>query len=323
MKSDPTRVMEEKWDFLIILDACRYDYFERIHPEYIQGDLKKAVSVGGATVEWRDNSFPGAYDDVVYVSSNPYINSSSRIKGFLGSEHFRRVYDVWLAGWDGKRGTVLPGRVNAEAIKAISENKNKRFIIHYLQPHAPYLGLDMDAGGFPVPNVRDERVLAGVAGDEDVGAWKRSLLVFLTRLSYKFGLFGENPSWKIRQLLAMGPASPMDAVRRAGGDEGLRAAYEENLRLVLAEVANLLPYLSGRIVVTADHGEWLGENGSYSHRGNSDSPYLREVPWLVIDKKSAETEAVTEAARARAVPVYSDADQKKIEERLKDLGYME
>ncbi|MGD9401609.1 MAG: hypothetical protein PVF95_05005 [bacterium] len=321
--------MEEKWDFLIVLDACRYDYFERIYPEYMEGDLSKALSVGGGTVEWRDNSFPDVYDDVVYVSSNPYINSLSRIKGFLGSEHFSRVYDVWADGWDEKKGTVLPGTVSAAARRAIAENENKRCIIHYLQPHAPYLGLDLEARGFPVPDVRDGRVLAGVAETEDVPAWKRSLLDLLTRISYKTGLLGENPAWKLRQYLGMAPASPMDAARRAGGDAGLRAAYEDNLRRVLKDIAGLLPYLSGRIVITADHGEWLGENGSYSHRGGSQSPILREVPWLVIEKGAAERKAVAERKAAdgsvgeAAAGAYSDVDRKKIEERLRGLGYIE
>lgn len=325
MHSPPTKVVDEKWDYLIVLDACRYDYFERVYREYLEGDLREIVSVGGSTVEWRDGSFPDVYDDIVYVSSNPYINSVSSIKGFSGADHFGRIYDVWVDCWDEKRGTVLPENVTAAAVDAIAENKNKRFIIHYLQPHAPYLGVETDARGFPMPDVEGDNVLAGVNADESVPPWKASLFGLLTKVFYKVPLLGQNPTWKLRQMLGMEPASPMDAVRRAGGDRALREAYEENLRLVLARVAELLPYLRGRIVVTADHGEYLGEEGRYSHWSGSDSPHLRVVPWLVIDKERAERDAASESRRRAAVrkQVYSGADQKKIEDRLKDLGYIE
>ena len=325
MHNAPTRVVDEEWDFLIILDACRYDYFERIYAGFLEGDLSKAISVGGSTVEWRDNSFPGTYEEIVYVSSNPYVNSVSRIKGFLGSEHFGRVYDVWTGGWDETRGTVLPETVNDAAIEAIAGNKNRRFIIHYLQPHAPYLGVETDARGFPMPDVVGDNVLAGVNAGEDVPAFKAWLFKTLSRVFYRVPLLGQNPTWRLRELLRMEPASPMDAVRRIGGNRALREAYEENLRLVLARVADLLPFLRGRIVITADHGEYLGEEGRYSHWSGSESPILREVPWLVIDKDRAERDAAAETRRREAVrkQVYSGADQKKIEDRLKDLGYIE
>ncbi len=325
MHNPATMVVDEEWDYLIILDACRYDYFERVYPEFLKGDLKKVVSVGGSTVEWRDNSFPGKYEEIVYVSSNPYINRVSRIKGFLGSEHFARVYDVWVDGWDERKGTVLPETVTAAAVSAIAGNKNRRFIIHYLQPHAPYLGLETATRGFPMPDVVGDNVLAGVNASESLPAYKAWLFSTLTRVFYKVPLLGQNPTWKLRELLRMEPASPMDAVRRAGGDRALREAYEENLRLVLARVGELLPFLAGRIVITADHGEYLGEGGRYSHWSGSTSPILREVPWLVIDKATAERDAGAEAARRAALEkqVYSDVDRKKIEDRLTDLGYME
>ena len=34
-------VTKEDWDYLIILDACRYDDFEELHSKYLEGELEK------------------------------------------------------------------------------------------------------------------------------------------------------------------------------------------------------------------------------------------------------------------------------------------
>jgi len=46
-------VMDEEWDFLIILDACRYDYFKEIYKNYLDGgNSMKAISPAIETIEW-------------------------------------------------------------------------------------------------------------------------------------------------------------------------------------------------------------------------------------------------------------------------------
>ena len=63
-------VMEEKWDYLIILDACRYDYFESLYKEFFDGDLEKRISLGSNTIEWCLESFKGYYPDVIYIGKS-------------------------------------------------------------------------------------------------------------------------------------------------------------------------------------------------------------------------------------------------------------
>jgi len=62
-------------------------------------------------------------------------------------------------------------------------------------------------------------------------------------------------------------------------DEKLRKAYMANLRLVLREIQ---PLLGPGVVITADHGELLGEGGQYSHPPGSNHPILRSVPWFIV-----------------------------------------
>lgn len=321
---DEVWIMKEKWDHLIILDACRFDYFEEVWKNHLTGELAKRLSVGSSTVHWRDKSFPDRYDDVVYISSNPYINSVMPVRGFLGSDHFHRVYDVWKAGWDENRGTVPPDAVTDAAIKALMAHQDKRTIVHYLQPHAPYLTLDVKWGGFPVPDLTTGRVLTGLR-DGVESRTKEMMLRLLTSFAFKTRLLGQNPVLKLRELLRMEPASPLDAVRRKYGDSGLRKAYRANLELVLQQVTTLLRYMSGRIVVTSDHGEMLGEDGRYSHFGGSMHPCLTEIPWLVIDRSESDLtprQGVDEHIRPEEGAGESgEEDEAKIKERLRGLGY--
>lgn len=77
--------------------------------------------------------------------------------------------------------------------------------------------------------------------------------------------------------------SVADAREHDPGD--LRAAYEATYEWVLgAFVDELLPALSGRVVVTADHGQCLGDCGQYLHGPDHVAhAHLTRVPWLVIE----------------------------------------
>lgn len=318
IKETAVQVMDESWNYLIILDACRYDYFERVHRNLLpNGKLTCRKSAGSATVEWRNKSFPGFYEDVVYVSANPYINSERTVEGFWGAEHFFKVIDVWKGDWDNDRGTVPPERVTRRTLQSIRDYPGKRMIIHYLQPHAPYLGFGSDCMGFPVPDTERQRVLQGISA----GGKHSRREKFFARLRLKIrrirGL-GNHPDWVLAQLLCLPPRSPMDAVRRRYGKRGLRRAYEENLSIVLTEVARLIPYLKGAVVITSDHGEYLGEDRSYSHLQGSEHAILRDIPWWSLHQTNGEEipKSVCESTD------QSEAGEMEIQRRLKDLGYL-
>lgn len=309
-------IMEESWDYLIVLDACRYDYFEKIYQKHLSGKLTCKKSVGSATIQWRNNSFSDFYEDIVYISSNPYINSIHPIKDFDSKSHFPLIIDVWATGWNPEIGTVYPHTVTKEALKAIKQYPKKRFIIHYLQPHAPYLGFGSDCVGFPMPDVQNEVVLQGIQDYYKIGFFRRKLFNLLYSLFKKF--YTVNPRWFLAQSLLLPPFSPMDAVRRKYKAAGLRRAYEENLEIVLMELKNLLSFLKGTIVVTSDHGELLGENNAFSHYPGSSDPLLLNIPWLVIEKIEALSIPEFETCSAD----NSDVSSIQIEDRLRDLGYL-
>lgn len=281
MKSSKS-LMEDDWDFLLVLDACRYDYFEKVHEDYFEGELEKLVSSGTETSEWLRNTFPDEYEDVVYVSANPRINSKVEVKGFDASEHFHEVIDVWDWGWDKDLGTVLPRTVNEAIFEAKENYPEKRIIAHYMQPHAPYLSvgpLDV-SGNKKTGQVRSKRK----------SLW-RNIGSKLTRT------IGQKRLWKLREMLGIRPVSPMYSVFRELGEEGIKVAYENNLREVLGGISRICEKLAGDIVITSDHGELLGEGGNFGHYEDFRKRALFEVPWFRVEGSRNDEEKSTRSEK--------------------------
>jgi hypothetical protein len=309
------KVIEEDWDYLIILDACRYDYFAGMAENYFTGRLQEGISLGFGTLEWLKKNFTSYYPDVIYVSGNPYCNSKMEVSGFDAKQHFYRVVDVWEFGWDENLGTVPPEKITQAALEAIKRFAEKKFIIHYLQPHAPYISQRFFRGGFPLPFTQDG-ILSGVRGYRDSKVVKK-LTDLLGALLIKAKLIRN--TWELRERLGLPPASPMDAIRRKCGVEGLKEAYQENLQIVLEYVAELCRQITtiskGKIVITADHGELLGEDGRFSH--GSQHRLLLEVPWFEIESIK-KVPATVEALESFALSAHQ-AEKEKVGERIRKL----
>jgi len=128
---DGIDVMNEDWDNLIILDACRYDYFAA--QNWLDGELQAATSKGKRSWEFMEKNFVGyEFHDTVYVTANPHVTK-------LNKDLFHSV-EVLLDRWNDDIGTVQPEEVVSAAIEAHETYPNKKLIIHFMQPHRPYIG---------------------------------------------------------------------------------------------------------------------------------------------------------------------------------------
>jgi len=133
--SQPMNVMDEDWDNLIILDACRPDYFQKQCS--ISGRLEQKISPGKRSWEFMRESFSGReLHDTIYITSNPHSKK-------LPDDTFFET-DYLIDQWNDDIGTILPNDVVAAAIDAHREHPDKRLIIHFMQPHRPYLGPTAD-----------------------------------------------------------------------------------------------------------------------------------------------------------------------------------
>jgi len=100
------KLMDLDWDTLIILDACRFDYFAKVYREFFRGVLKRKLSPATKTADWVKVVFKEKYNDVIYVSANPIINSKVSVWGFDAKQHLYKVVDVWDWGWSEEWGSV-------------------------------------------------------------------------------------------------------------------------------------------------------------------------------------------------------------------------
>lgn len=246
MSSSDEKIVDfgkEKWDYLIILDACRYDFFDELNT--IDGVLEKRLSCDSDTINWMIKTWGCGrrFTDVVYISANPIVSNYICRKS-IGYIPFYKIVEVFDFGWNEYLKTVPPDIVTRVALTWIKSSKTKRFVIHYIQPHHPYITRpDLDEIGF-------QPVLAEVTGR----------VAMRGKTAYELAREG--------------------VISR----EELINTYKENLRIVLSEVEKLVEKLDGRIIISADHGEALGENGVFGHPAGCDLPCLREIPFLIVEK---------------------------------------
>lgn len=277
-------LLESDWDYCVVLDACRYDVFSDCYDEFFDGSLEKRRSNGSSTPEWAYRNFTDSHD-IAYFSGNPFINSlaiplnelkwgASCDYDWAAADHISEVIDVWKHGWDEELGTVPPEslvasfREHPEAVE-----RANRTVLHYMQPHAPYLTRGKGK------KLRQVRKGIHSQGEADDGGGPLSSMGDAIRPKVERILDGSELAQKAGLWLELDPA---DLVRN-GTREAAMALYEENLRIVLEAVAELATELDGSVVVTADHGEAFGENGVWEHHIETPIAPLIEVPWLEVE----------------------------------------
>jgi hypothetical protein len=130
-RADRIDIFEEDWDNLLILDGCRYDCFaERIT---IAGELEKRTSHTSHSTEFISHNFQGRqHHDTVYITTNPYVRE-------IESDTFYAQIDL-LDRWDEDSQTVHPTDVVSATKERSDLYSDKRLIVHFMQPHYPFIG---------------------------------------------------------------------------------------------------------------------------------------------------------------------------------------
>ncbi|QLH76843.1 hypothetical protein HZS55_05775 [Halosimplex rubrum] len=154
-------------------------------------------------------------------------------------------------GWDEERMTVLPEKTTTAAMEAAEKYPDKRLLVHYIQPHYPFI-ID-DHGSKPF--------------DPDQAFFKPD----------------EAGSWN--QLLTGNLRVPAEAVWQA---------YRDNLDRAVPHVADLLTDLNGKSVVSAGHGNMVGDRAppfpirEWGHPRGIYTEQLVKVPWLIVPSERRE-----------------------------------
>lgn len=266
--------LESETEFLlIILDACRFDYFHQEVGDFLSGDLNLAHTEATYTIDYTRRTWEGNHD-LTYLTAIPAPSDHAfERKGldYRPSDHIDELVHIWSTCEDTDLGVVPPEKMTEAAIRM----GHDRMVVHYAQPHAPYIG---------EYRLRDE------SADT---TWKDSLNDIYT----KIGRYSE--------------------AEKTISDDELQAAYRANLRRALASVEDLVRHFDRPTVVTADHGELLGEDGRYIH-GGSKHPCLCEVPWFTVADSMLGTDELSGVGEGDEPKEVSKA---AVEEQLETLGY--
>jgi len=169
------------------------------------------------------------------------------------------------------------------AIKAHQQYPNKRLIVHFMQPHYPFIhGDSADSDGLDL-------LRSKARGDDSENETDRDVWSRLAK-----GDFTHEEVWE---------------------------GYHANLELVLQEVTTLISELDGFSVITSDHGNALGERAwpvpisVYGHPNGVDIDALREVPWYECEYETRR-DITKDQQSIENSEVKSDID-----DRLEALGY--
>jgi hypothetical protein len=249
--NDGQYVISKDWDNLIILDGCRYDVFREHLDElpFTNGDLKVHRSRGSGSLEYIQENFKGRdLSDTVLATANPFYQVVDELQ-------FHDVEHLWATYWNEERETVLAEDVTSVAINLHEKYPNKRLIVHYMQPHYPFLGdSSVDTSGFG--GIRAN--LLGEDAKSMTDVWSRLEANDIT----------VDKVWK---------------------------AYVDNLRYVAPSVNELILKIEGKTVITSDHGNAFGECAFglrvFGHPVKLRLDALVEVPWYTIEKGDREIRA--------------------------------
>jgi hypothetical protein len=267
-------IFSKDWDTLIILDGCRYDAFESNHA--LPGELTSVRSRGAHTSEFlRGNFDDRTLYDTVYTTASPQLE---RRRDNIDVE-LHAVENVWNTDqWDDGEGTVRPAAMTETAVEAHETYPNKRHVVHYMQPHYPFIGSE----------ITEQSRQYNEQPDNGLDIWNQKMQGELNASS-----------------------------------EEIFDAYLRNLDIVLGQVEGLLSEISGKVVVSADHGNLFGERTSplpireWGHPPRLYVPSLVTVPWLSYttgSRRPIESEP-PESSEDRV-------EEETVEQQLESLGYL-
>lgn len=207
---------------------------------------ERVYSHRSCTNRWIDHLGRAVdWSDVYGITANPIISSRT-------PPTMDRCEPVWDDRWRTINGvpTVDPYDVTDRVLAALRRGESSVYA-HYIQPHGPY------------PKVDPSVPIYGIGGDDADDALDVSDQGIPNEFVAEDAVIeaiSDSDHWLTR--------------------EHLREAYRANLRWVWDAIQPLFEY---DVVVTADHGEFLGERvageGRYGHPCHTPHETLLAVPW--------------------------------------------
>jgi hypothetical protein len=174
---DPEYIWDRDWDVLLILDACRRDLMLEVADDYdYLGEVGSFTSPASSTTGWSlanfDDQFAAEMANTGYVTGNPNSVNVARFEfpdtcgcgdavdpDYYDAHHtgtydcaacgrtvegeqvhpFAVFEEMWRQEWDNDVGTMHPEPLIARAIEMARSGDVDRLIVHFNQPHQPFV----------------------------------------------------------------------------------------------------------------------------------------------------------------------------------------
>lgn len=170
-----TNLFELNWDLLIVLDSCRIDALTHAaetgeYPFLSEGKIEAITSVGSATPEWVTATFDNRHRELIrntaLISANAWpsrvLDQATDIDREYGvNSGFTRWNPVppktlgqHIPAWQYvDRSETHHPQTNADTVTELGIDLGRktdfdRYIIHYIEPHYPYVAAADTSGGF-------------------------------------------------------------------------------------------------------------------------------------------------------------------------------
>jgi len=229
----------------IVLDACRFDFFSVLAPRYFYGRLIATRSEGTYLPRWLPSFLKMASQS---GNARIYRATCSIRPHDLSFKNFCTSIGQAIELIELKPKGIGISKLVVQPVdvngKVLELGLKSRTIIWYMQPHFPWITCPEVSKNFIFP----------------------------------FMLYEFAPATVIKKY--------MDGIKKDSAIE----CYHKNLLMVLRAVRGLLEELDRerkvfsryRVIITADHGELLGEYGLLFHPPNYRLPQLIIVPWMEV-----------------------------------------
>lgn len=164
-------IYESDWDALIVLDALRTDALREVADEYsFLCDIGEKTSLASTSKEWLLKTFTERYREKIsnttYVTGNGFVHwlrddppkylefsatSETAIqrcelleralnRNVVHASTFEHIEELWpLAGTNPIAPVPVAESITEHAIAQSRERNPDRLLVHYMQPHTPYI----------------------------------------------------------------------------------------------------------------------------------------------------------------------------------------
>jgi hypothetical protein len=134
-----TNIFDEEWELCIILDACRVDALCEVSSDYgFIANIEERWSVGSMSEEWMKKTFSRTENQTLLKTA--YVTSNVFSKNVLHGDQFLLLEEVWKYGSDSESKVTLPRAITDRAVDIHRELEPDRLLVHYMQPHHPFVG---------------------------------------------------------------------------------------------------------------------------------------------------------------------------------------